>query len=323
MTAWRPSASLEMLRDRALLLSQVRQFFAERDVLEVDTPVLSHAANPDAAIDSIHALVSPAGGSEASLNCYLQTSPEFSMKRLLAAGSGPIYQLCHVFRDGESGRWHNPEFTMLEWYRPGFDMQQLMDEVETLMRELLPASSGPAERIDYHTLFRRCTGVDLRRASASEIRRLAADYGVVLPERNPDEGLVEILFDLATESWMREREGVIVHQFPCSQAALARLRDDDPSVALRFEYYYRGVELANGFQELSEPVEQQRRFNAENSLRERLGKPRMPLDEHFIAALRHGLPDCSGVAAGIDRILMLRNRRNEIADVLAFPFSRA
>jgi lysyl-tRNA synthetase class 2 len=322
MTSWRPSASLETLRDRALLLSIVREFFAERGVLEVDTPALSQAANPDAAIDSI-AAVADASGKGDGPNYYLHTSPEFFMKRLLAAGSGSIYQVCHVFRDGECGRLHNPEFSMLEWYRTGFDMEQLMDEVDLLMRELLPEQNAPAERIDYQTLFSHCTGIDLGSASTADMHRLAEDYGLVLSSQNPDDGLVPILFDLATESWMQERGGVIVHGFPASQASLAKLSANDASVALRFEYYYGGVELANGFEELTDPLEQTRRFDVELSKRERLGKPAVPLDERFISALQHGLPDCSGVAVGIDRILMLRNSRQELADVLAFAFSRA
>jgi lysyl-tRNA synthetase class 2 len=189
------------------------------------------------------------------------------------------------------------------------------------MQQLLPEHDGPAERIDWHTLFQHCTGMDLRTAGAGDIRRLAEGYGIVVPQDNPDQGLVEILFDLATEAWLRERKGVVVSHFPAAQASLAMLSQEDPGVALRFEYYYGGIELANGFRELADPDEQMRRFEVENSKREKAGKQRMPIDRHFIAALAHGLPDCSGVAAGVDRILMLRNSRQQLSDVLPFPLS--
>jgi lysyl-tRNA synthetase class 2 len=254
---------------------------------------------------------------------FLQTSPEFFMKRLLCAGSGSIYQMCHVFRDGECGRYHNPEFTMLEWYRTGFDMFELIDEVEALFSLLIPAIDGPATRIAYHTLFEQTTGLDLGSASQTEIRELAADLGVVVAADFPDEGLVEIIFDIATDSWMKQQPAVVVHHFPASQASLAMLSPDDPGQALRFEYYVDGVELANGFQELSDPHEQRTRFAAENDRRRQRGVQTMPIDEHLLEALEQGLPSCSGVAAGVDRILMVRNGLPDIGSVMTFPFGRA
>lgn len=320
MSNWQPSASLEMLRDRALLLSQIRQFFAKREVLEVETPSLSRYANPDSAIDSIGADIhaTPGSGSE---RFYLQTSPEFFMKRLLAAGCGSIFQVCRAYRDGESGKHHNPEFSMLEWYRTGFSMNDLIDEVDLLMQSLISAQEGAAERIEWHTLFQQCTGLDLRSATISDIRYIAGNYGIVLPADNSDAGLVEILFDIATGDWMRQRKGVIVSHFPASQASLALLSPEDSTVALRFEYYYKGVELANGFQELADADEQKRRFEVENSKRLQSGKPDMPIDDHLLSALSHGLPDSSGVAAGIDRILMMRNKLSRLDAVIPFPLS--
>ncbi|MEJ2328727.1 MAG: EF-P lysine aminoacylase EpmA [Gammaproteobacteria bacterium] len=318
MSDWRPCASLGMLRDRAELLAIIRKFFSERQVLEVDTPALASAANPDASIESIKA----AAGSDTE-PLFLQTSPEFFMKRLLCAGSGSIYQLCHVFRNDEQGRNHNPEFTMLEWYRTGFGMFDLIDEVEALMSLLIPAIDKPATRITYHALFEQTTGVDLRSASREEIRALAGEFGIVMPGNHPDEGLVEMIFNIATASWMKQQPAVVVYHFPASQASLAMLSPDDPGLALRFEYYVDGIELANGFQELADPREQRRRFEIENARRRNRGVQTMPIDEHFLAALEHGLPACSGVAAGVDRILMIRNRQPDIASVMAFPFPRA
>lgn len=318
MSDWRPCASLDLLRDRAEALATIRHFFSERQVLEVETPALASAANPDTSIESITA---SAGHQTGPL--FLQTSPEFFMKRLLCAGSGPIYQLCHVFRNDEQGRNHNPEFTMLEWYRTDFDMFDLIDEVEALISLLIPAIDTPATRVAYHTLFEQTTGLDLKSASRADIRALAGELGIVLPSNHPDEGLVEMIFNIATASWMKEQPAVIVHHFPASQASLAMLSPDNPELALRFEYYVDGLELANGFQELADPHEQKHRFEDDNARRRERGMQTMPIDEHFLAALDHGLPACSGVAVGIDRILMIRNNQPDIASVMAFPFPRA
>lgn len=317
MSNWRPCASMALLKDRAEALAAIRHFFSERQVLEVETPSLASAANPDTSIESITA---SAGSRTAPL--FLQTSPEFFMKRLLCAGSGPIYQLCHVFRNDEQGRNHNPEFTMLEWYRTGFDMFALIEEVEALISLLIPAINTPATRITYHALFEQSTGLDLGSASRADIRALAAELGIVLPSNHPDEGLVEMIFNIATASWMKQQQAVIVYHFPANQASLAMLSPDDPELALRFEYYVDGLELANGFQELADPQEQRRRFEDDNARRRERGEQAMPIDEHFLAALDHGLPACSGVAAGIDRILMIRNGLSDIASVMAFPFPR-
>lgn len=317
MSDWRPCASMDLIRDRAEVLATIRHFFFERQVLEVDTPALASAANPDTSIDSIAVTAGPYKGPQ-----FLQTSPEFFMKRLLCAGSGPIYQLCHVFRNDEHGRNHNPEFTMLEWYRTGFDMFDLIDEVEALMSLLIPAIGMPATRISYHALFAQATGLDLRSASREEIRALAGELGIVIPSNHSDDGLVEMIFNIATASWMEQQPAVVVYHFPASQASLAMLSPDDPELALRFEYYVDGIELANGFQELADPHEQKRRFELDNARRRDRGAQAMPIDEHFLAALDHGLPACSGVAAGVDRILMIRNHEPDIASVMAFPFPR-
>jgi lysyl-tRNA synthetase class 2 len=318
MSDWRPCATLGLLRDRAEVLAAIRHFFSERQVLEVDTPALSSAATPDASIESIAVTAGPQQGP-----LFLQTSPEFFMKRLLCAGSGSIYQMCHVFRNDEQGRNHNPEFTMLEWYRTGFEMFDLIDEVEALMSLLIPAIDTPATRISYHDLFRQTTGLDPASASRADIRALAGELGIVIPANHPDDGLVEMIFNIATASWMKQHPAVIVHHFPASQASLAVLSPEDPNLALRFEYYVDGLELANGFQELADPHEQKLRFEVENARRRERGVQTMPIDGHFLAALAHGLPACSGVAVGVDRILMIRNRQPDIASVMTFPFSRA
>ncbi len=307
---------MRLLQERASLLSEIRRFFAHRDVLEVETPVLSSSANPDAAIDPM------LSGSHQSDSRYLQTSPEFSMKRLLAAGSGSIFQICHAFRIGECGRLHNPEFTLLEWYRIDYDHFQLMDDVDALLMQLLPGCAA-AERHRYTDLFLIHTGLDLFTATHAQLQERAEAAGVVIPESVQSEWLIEMLFELCADPWLKQQKEVIVYDYPAAQASLSQLSAQDPRVSERFEYYFQGVELANGFHELADAAEQRRRFEAENLKRLRAGQQQLPLDEHFLQALEHGLPDCSGVALGVDRLLMLRCGVDHIDDVLAFPFDRA
>ena len=310
-----------MLRERASLLSEIRRFFACRGVLEVETPILSSSANPDAAIDPMLSGYRPPG-SHRSDRLFLQTSPEFPMKRLLAAGSGSIYQICHAFRNGECGRLHNPEFTLLEWYRIDFDHFQLMDEVDALLMQLLPGCAA-AQRLRYADLFLIHTGLDLFTATHAQLLDRAEAAGVVIPESVQTEWLIEMLFELCVGPWLQQQKGVIVYDYPAAQASLSQLSAQNPRVAERFEYFFQGVELANGFHELTDDVEQRRRFEAENLKRQRAGDEQLPLDEPFLQALEHGLPDCSGVALGVDRLLMLRCGVDSIQEVLAFPFERA
>ena len=310
-----------MLRERASLLSEIRRFFACRGVLEVETPILSSSVNPDAAIDPMLSGYRPPG-SHRSDRLFLQTSPEFPMKRLLAAGSGSIYQICHAFRNGECGRLHNPEFTLLEWYRIDFDHFQLMDEVDALLMQLLPGCAA-AQRLRYADLFLIHTGLDLFTATHAQLLDRAEAAGVVIPESAQTGWLIEMLFELCVGPWLQQQKGVIVYDYPAAQASLSQLSAQNPRVAERFEYFFEGVELANGFHELTDDVEQRRRFEAENLKRQRAGDEQLSLDEPFLQALEHGLPDCSGVALGVDRPLMLRCGVDSIQDVLAFPFERA
>ena len=325
-TDWRPGATLDTLRLRARLLERVRAFFAARGVLEVETPLLSVAAGTDPALESLRtAYHGP--GLPAGQPLYLHTSPEFPMKRLLAAGSGPIYQVARVFRDGEAGARHNPEFTLLEWYRPGWGIDRLMDEVEALVRGLHEGGTAlPATRRQpYRDLFREYLDLDPLTANVAELRGRGEGAGLPvpagLPADDPDPWRDWLLTHL-----IEPRLGpglVFVHDYPASQAALARLRSDDPAVAERFELYWDGLELANGFHELGDAAEQRARFAADNHKRRALGLPAMPLDERLLAALDAGLPDCSGVALGLDRLLMRLAGLERIDQVLAFAIERA
>lgn len=329
MTAyhWRPSADLSVLRLRAELLAQIRAFFAARGVLEVETPALSAAAITDPHLASFNTCYS-GPGSQHGRPLYLHTSPEFAMKRLLAAGSGCIYQIARVFRDGEAGSRHNPEFTLLEWYRVGFDHHRLMDEVAELVGMLLAGRLALAEpeRLSYRQIFQHHLNLDPHRATVADLAACAETRNISIPTGMPPDDpdpWLDLLLTHCVEPRLGSGRLTFVHDYPASQAALARLRPDDPPVGERFELYINGIELANGFHELGDAVEQRRRFAQENAARRAAGLPVMPVDEHLLAALEFGLPDCAGVALGFDRLVMLATRKTSLAEVLAFPLDRA
>lgn len=315
---WMPRAELPILRARAELYRQVRHFFAEREVLEVETPVLSAGATVDPNIDSFCAD-----------GLWLQTSPEFPMKRLLAAGSGAIYQIARVFRRDEAGRFHNPEFSLLEWYRPGFDHRMLIDEVEALLWALGIASGARYERLSYRDAFLRHAGLDPFTASETALHAAVQALPGGAPECDAVDAITrrDFYLDLLMSGCVGPALGqdtpLFLYDFPASQAALARIRHDVPPVAERFELFWRGIELANGFHELSDADEQQRRFEIDSRRRAEAGRAVPPYDRQLINALAHGLPDCAGVALGLDRLLMLSLGLEAIGDVLAFDAPRA
>jgi len=317
---WRPTASLEMLRLRAEILAKIRTFFAGREVLEVETPLLASAPVTDLHLQALSCGYRGPGADEGR-ELYLQTSPEFAMKRLLAAGSGPVYQICKAVRDGEAGGKHNPEFTILEWYRPGWNHHRLMIEVDELLQVVL--GTVPGDRLTYATIFERHAGVDPFSASDEELVSRAETLGVVEPENLERDDLLNLLLTHVVEPQLGRDHPTFVHDYPASQASLARIRPGDPPVAERFEVFSEGVELANGYHELTDPAEQRRRFESDNTARRAARLPVVPIDERLLAALEHGLPDCAGVALGIDRLLMLAAGTREISDVLAFPIDRA
>jgi len=319
---WQPTASIEQLKSRAKVIQTIRQFFANRDVLEVDTPAMSHATVTDIHLHTFQTeFVGP--GYADGRKLYFMTSPEFHMKRLLAAGSGCIYQICKSFRNEENGRYHNPEFTMLEWYRVGFDHHQLMDEMDELLQLVL--GCGDAQRMSYQQAFLTVLGVCPLEASMTELKRVAAELGlsdIAEPEQDRDT-LLQLLFSIGVEGKIGQDVPAFVFDFPASQAALAKINPQDPRVADRFEVYFKGIELANGFHELDNPAEQLKRFEEDNLKREEMGLVPQPVDYHLIEALKAGLPDCAGVALGIDRLIMLSLGCDHIDQVTAFPFPRA
>ena len=321
MTQWRPGASNELLRRRAALLAAAREFFRARGVLEVDTPLLAQATVTDVHLASLTTRI--AGRPQPY---YLQTSPEYAMKRLLAAASGDIYQLGRAFRDGEAGAHHNPEFTLLEWYRLGFDHRRLMDEVEALLGVLLGARlSLPAERLTYRDSFGRVLGLDPLTAPDAELRALARarlGAGDDALGAGRDDVLDLLMGALVGPALGRDRI-TFVHDYPATQAALARLLPGEPRSAARFEAYVGGLELCNGFHELSDAGEQRRRFEADLAARAARGLPSVAIDERLLAALTAGLPDVAGVAVGFDRVVMLAAGLTDIRAAISFAVDEA
>jgi lysyl-tRNA synthetase class 2 len=322
---WRPAATFEVLKLRARMLTRIRAFFAEREVLEVETPAMSAAGSTDLHLHSF--TVRSNFPHRASESRYLHTSPEFPMKRLLAAGSGSIYQICKVFRDGELGRLHDPEFTMIEWYRVGFGYHALMEEVASLATELLNGKRmlGPIERLTYRDAYVRACGIDPHSARTQDFIDAASTHGIIATGVAVDDRNAwrDLLLTRLVEPQLGRDRLTFVYDFPAEAAALARIRPGEPPLAERFELYFDGVELANGFQELTDMSEQRRRFERDCRARVRQGLQTVPIDERLIAALEHGLPACSGVALGFDRAVMLAAGVSTVAQAMAFPAARA
>ncbi len=317
---WQPTATFANINARAKLLAAIRSFFSDRNVLEVETPLLAHYSVTDPHMQAITAQ-NPLGGSSPF---YLQTSPEYAMKRLLAAGSGPIFQICKAFRKGEASRRHNPEFTLLEWYRPDFDDHQLMEEIEGLLRAL--NANWPAfEKVTYHSLFEQHLQINPHSIDVGSLQKVARQYIDVQMDSDNKDDWLNLLLAEVIEPTLGIKAPVFVIEYPSSQSALAQLSPNQQGVeiARRFELYIDSVELANGYFELNDVTEQRRRFNQDQQMREQLQRPTIASDQFLLAAMEHGLPSCSGVALGIDRLLMLLLKVHTIDDVIFFPVGRA
>lgn len=310
---------------RARVYGHIRRFFAERDVLEVETPILSRAGNTDPQIESLHCTVSAAGYGAASQR-WLRTSPEYFHKRLLADGAGALFELGKVFRDGEYGARHNPEFTLLEWYRPGWDHWRLMDEVAELVQGLLESAGQcrwPEERLSFAEMFRRHAQIDPWSASMASLHEALRAAGVVDPATSDRDEALDFLRGAVIEPALPADRLLFVYDFPASQAALARIRPGTPPLAERFELYLGRVELANGYHELTDPAEQRSRFEADLCRRRERGQATPPMDRELLAALERGLPACAGVALGVDRLLLALAGENDLRQLLPFPFGQA
>lgn len=307
MTAWRPSASLDQLRFRARLLRQIREFMAQRGIREVNTPLLTPAGVTEPQIQSI-ALGHGRG--------FLRTSPEYCHKRLLAAGFGDLYEIGPVFRDAEHGRLHRPEFHLLEWYRVGRDWRELAEETVHLVTACTPPGHAPwqVQFQSWSASFEASLGFDplVDSRPAVELAREElppeCDLGMCL----------DYLFSQRIQAFFPGEQLTVIHGYPATQAALARIDPGDPRVACRFEVFAGPLELANGYQELTDPVEQRWRFEQDNRRRLQLGLPAMPIDEALLAAMEAGLPDCSGVALGLERLMMALTGAERLEEVIAF-----
>ncbi|MCB1595845.1 MAG: EF-P lysine aminoacylase GenX [Xanthomonadales bacterium] len=310
-----------MLKQRAFLMRQIREFFHERNVLEVETPILSSAGNTDVNIESF---------TSESINrdfpkSYLRTSPEFPLKRLLCSGSGDIFELGKVFRKGETSKTHNVEFTMLEWYRIGFNYLQLMDEVNELLISLMQdfgLSEPQIQNLTFNQCFEDYLEINLSEISTTQLNQICRQHNYDGSELNRDEAL-DFLFSMQIQPRFPREKIINVTQFPASQAALSMINPEDNNTSLRFETYFNGYELANGYQELTDAVEQEKRFNLDNAKRKNAGWNEVRMDKNLLTAMQHGMPDCSGVALGVDRLLMLLLDRKQIDEVLSFHSKNA
>lgn len=318
---WHPTASISLLSKRAQLMAAVRRYFNAHGAMEVETPLLSRSGTTDPAIESYTVQTKVQG------NRYLQTSPEFAMKRLLAAGSGDIYQICKAFRAEEAGHRHNPEFTLLEWYRVGWDDSQLADEVLEIVR-LAANALGYAVDFQvayssYAEIFKERLGIDPHKATVEELACAAKNAAI-----NPDGNLsrddwLDLLMGMVVVPSFPSNRVTVVNNYPASQAALAKIRRGEPSVAARFEVFGGEIELANGFHELLDSVEQKRRFEADIRQRISAGQPAVSPDCRLVAALEAGMPDCAGVALGIDRLLLWLMHEKRLSSVMSFDWDRA
>lgn len=310
---WQPTAALQTLKQKARMLHNIRAFFAERNVLEIDTPSISKTAVTDPQLESFVTHFQ-------NQQYFLHTSPEFHMKRLLAAGSGDIYQLAKVFRNDEKGRHHNPEFTLLEWYRLGFDHFQLMGEIEILLTHIMPKKIQHFQRISYQHAFISQLQIDPLTATVSELKHSAQQHHIETPQgmsNNKDLWLDWLMIEKIAPSF-KKNTFTFLYNYPASQASLARLDKNDARIANRFELFFGELELANGFYELTDAQEQKQRFEKDNEIRAQHNQKIMPIDNNLIDALNSGLPNCAGVAIGIDRLLMLLTNTTDIKHVMSF-----
>ncbi|MBA6380237.1 MULTISPECIES: elongation factor P--(R)-beta-lysine ligase [unclassified Colwellia] len=316
----------EVAKSRGHVINEIRGFFKNKNVIEVETPSLSMGTVTDPYLDAFSTQYNYLDNSDInqSQQLYLQTSPEFHMKRLLASGYGCIFQICKAFRHEDSGRYHNPEFTLLEWYRIGFDQHDLMAEVDELLSTVV--KTPKSEKISYQNLFIKFVSIDPLTATFNQLYEVIELHGKAadwLYESDDCDLLLQFIFSEIIEKNIGLSRPCFVYNFPIAQASLAKECAEDNRVAQRFECYFKGVELANGFNELTDADIQITRFEQDNSKRQQLGLVTKNIDENFIKALQSGLPQCAGVALGIDRLMMIALEKSAIEDVISFPIERA
>ena len=315
MPNWRPTASLNNLQMRAHALNKVRDFFAKHRVLEVETPLLGLHTVTDPNIDSF----------KLAQHRYLQTSPEYAMKRLLAAGVPDIYQICKCFRQAEQGNTHNPEFTMIEWYRLGFSLEQIMQETVQLIAEVVGSviQDKKVEYISYDDAYKKALGISFFELTENDVNQLSIDHGLQVDASMSTAQKIDFVFSQLVMSKLDQHAITCVYHYPAQQAALAQLNAKDSLVADRFEVFCAGLELANGYVELLDSHTQLARFEADQQVRASQGLPDIDIDQRLLDAQKHGLPDCAGVAVGLDRLLMLALGAKNIEQVMSFSWKNA
>ncbi|MFI3256261.1 MAG: elongation factor P--(R)-beta-lysine ligase [Psittacicella sp.] len=317
---WEPNLSIELLKSRNKFIKEVRNFFDKRDILEVDTPILSSYGVTDVNLNTFSTFYnSPYNSKYKTL--YMITSPEYHMKRILAKYNIPIYQVTKVFRNEEEGVKHNPEFTMLEWYRPGFDMFDLISEIEDLMKDTIKISK--VELMSYTEVFEKYFNIDPISCDINILKEEALKYNYSSLNPQDRDSLLEFLFSIHIEPKVGNIHPIAVYNFPATQASLARVDPNNSLLANRFEIYYKGVELANGFNELTNYKAQLERFKKDNIKRSELNLPEIEIDINLIEALKSGMKQVSGVAIGLDRLIMIALDKKSISEVLSFPIDKA
>jgi len=307
---------LHTLKQSAFLLAKIRQYFAQNNVLEVETPILSSAGNTDIHIDSF-----TSNSINSAYECtYLRTSPEFPLKRLLCSGIGDVYELGKVFRQGEVSKTHNIEFTLLEWYRINFDYLDLIQDVTSLFEFIFSSFEMPKlkfKTVTFSEVFKNTFNIDVKQVCVSEINQLSQANGYSGSALSKDEGL-DYLFATCIQPSFDANTVTFISHYPASQAALAQINPQDPSTALRFEVFYQGIELGNGYQELTDAEELHQRFIKDNNYRKNNNMPEVPIDKQLLSGMQYGLPACSGIAIGVDRLLMAVMKIDRIDEVLSF-----
>jgi lysyl-tRNA synthetase class 2 len=307
---------LQTLRQRAFLLSKIRKYFALESVLEVETPILSSAGNTDIHIESFKSNQIKADANTS----YLRTSPEFPLKRLLCSGVGDVYELGKVFRKGEVSKTHNVEFTLLEWYRINFNYIQLIQDVTSLFEFIFSSFEFQLPKADIFTfseVFKHFLNIDVSQISVTQLNFNCNEYGYSGSQLNKDEGL-DYLFATQVQPRFDKQCLTFITHYPASQAALAQINPNDPTTALRFEVFYQGLELGNGYQELTDANELSHRFKRDNLFRTDNQMEEIVIDSQMLFAMRQGMPECSGIAIGVDRLLMALLKSDDIAEVLSF-----
>ncbi|WP_284443192.1 elongation factor P--(R)-beta-lysine ligase [Buchnera aphidicola] len=319
---WKPSASIKSLIKRSKIISDIRLFFSQKNILEVETPILSRSTVTDIHLSSFETNYFSLNNVNDKLKLWLTTSPEYHMKRLLASESGPIYQICHSFRNEESGRYHNPEFTILEWYQPFYSMQKFIEEIDKFLQHIL--NYNQSDKISYQNLFIDFFKIDPLSTNLLELhqisKKLKLDY--LTRFENDLNKFIQLLFTLKIEPNIGKDRPIFVYHFPAKQASLAAINSQDSRISDRFEIFFKGVELGNGFYELTDASEQKKRFIKDNKERFSMNLPTQKIDDCFLDALYHGLPPCSGVAIGLDRLIMLVLNKKNIQEVISFPLDR-